>query len=84
MLFLGELLTLLDVRGLITWHVVLGALLIPPALLKTATTSWRIVRYYSGNIDYRTAGPPPTLLRLLEPWSWRARSPCSGPAQHSS
>ncbi|MDQ2853217.1 MAG: hypothetical protein M3Y49_21245 [Actinomycetota bacterium] len=66
-LFLAELVTLLDVRGLITWHVVLGALLIPPALLKTATTSWRIVRYYSGNADYRTAGPPPTLLRLLGP-----------------
>lgn len=66
-LFLGELLTLLDVRGLITWHVVLGALLIPPALLKTATTSWRIVRYYGGHPDYRAAGPPPTLLRLLGP-----------------
>lgn len=66
-LFLAEVVTLLDVRALITWHVVLGALLIPPALLKTATTSWRIVRYYSGNTDYRAAGPPPTLLRLLGP-----------------
>lgn len=66
-LFLCELLTLLNVHGLITWHVALGALLIPPALLKTATTGWRIVRYYSGDTDYRTAGPPPTLLRLLGP-----------------
>lgn len=66
-LFLAELVTLLNVSGLITWHVVLGALLIPPALLKTATTSWRIVRYYTGDLDYQTAGPPPMLLRLLGP-----------------
>lgn len=59
--------TLIDVRGLITWHVVVGALLVPPALLKTATTGWRMVRYYAGNRDYRLAGPPPLLLRLLAP-----------------
>lgn len=59
--------TLVDVRGLITWHVVVGSLLVPPALLKTATTGWRMVRYYAGNRDYRLAGPPPMLLRLLAP-----------------
>jgi len=66
-LSVAELLTLFDVRGLLTWHVVLGSLLIPPALLKTATTGWRIVRYYLGDRDYRAAGPPPMLLRLLGP-----------------
>lgn len=66
-LFLAELLTLLDVRGLIDWHVAIGALLIPPALVKTASTSWRIVRYYGGSHDYGRAGPPPLLLRLLGP-----------------
>lgn len=66
-LFLAELVTLLDVRGLISWHVVLGTLLIPPALLKTATTGWRIGRYYLGSPAYRQAGPPPLLLRLLGP-----------------
>ena len=66
-LFLAELVTLLDVRGLISWHIAIGALLIPPALLKTATTGWRMVRYYLGERDYRAAGPPPTLLRLLGP-----------------
>lgn len=66
-LFLAELVTLLDVRGLISWHVAIGAVLIPPALLKTATTGWRIVRYYTGADDYRAAGPPPTPLRVLGP-----------------
>ncbi|HET8601017.1 MAG TPA: hypothetical protein VFL99_11880 [Segeticoccus sp.] len=66
-LFLAELVTLLDVRGLISWHVAIGALLVPPALVKTASTGWRIVRYYRGNPDYERAGPPPLLLRLLGP-----------------
>lgn len=66
-LVLAELVTLLDVRGLIGWHVAVGALLVPPALAKTASTGWRIVRYYGGQRDYRVAGPPPLLLRLLGP-----------------
>jgi hypothetical protein len=66
-LFFFEGLTLLDVRGLITWHVALGALLVPPVVAKTVTTGWRILRYYAGQPEYRTAGPPPLLLRLLGP-----------------
>jgi hypothetical protein len=63
----AELLTLFDVNGLISWHVAIGALLVPPALMKTASTGWRIVRYYRGSGTYRQAGPPPMLLRLLGP-----------------
>jgi hypothetical protein len=66
-LSVAELLTLIDVRGLISWHLAIGALLIPPALLKTGTTTWRMVRYYRGNAPYQQAGPPPLLLRLLGP-----------------
>jgi hypothetical protein len=66
-LFLAELVTLLDVSGLIGWHVVIGVLLVPPALLKTASTGWRIARYYGGSRDYRESGPPPVLLRALGP-----------------
>jgi len=40
---------------------------VPPALLKAATTGWRIIRYYTGNRAYRSAGPPPMLLRVLGP-----------------
>jgi len=66
-LFLAELVTLLNVRGLITWHLTFGLLLIPPALAKIATTGWRIARYYTGAQIYQRAGPPPLLLRLLGP-----------------
>lgn len=62
-----ELLTLFNVVGLISWHVAIGALLIPPALMKTASTGWRMVRYYTGNQPYVEAGPPPLVLRLLAP-----------------
>lgn len=64
---LAELATLLDVHRWISWHVVIGAVLLPPALLKTGSTGWRIARYYLGNADYRTAGPPPMPLRVLGP-----------------
>ena len=66
-LFAADLVTLIDVRGLISPHVVIGVLLAPPALLKTASTGWRILRYYTGNRPYRTAGPPPMPLRMLGP-----------------
>ena len=65
--FLAEGVTLLSVGGLITAHILIGAFLVPLALAKTATTGWRIVRYYVGSTHYRQAGPPPTLLRLLGP-----------------
>ena len=37
------------------------------ALAKKVTTTWRMLRYYGRNVDYRRAGPPPLLLRLLGP-----------------
>jgi hypothetical protein len=30
-LFIAELVTLLDVRQLVSWHVIIGVLLVPPA-----------------------------------------------------
>lgn len=66
-LSLAEMVTVLDVRGLISWHIVVGTLLVPPAVLKTASTGWRVVRYYRHDPAYRGAGPPPLLLRVLGP-----------------
>jgi hypothetical protein len=66
-LSLAELVTLLDVGTLINWHIAIGTLLIPPALLKTASTGWRVARYYRHDPPYRQAGPPPLLLRILGP-----------------
>lgn len=66
-LSVAEVITLINVGGLISWHLVIGTLLIPPALLKTVSTGWRIAHYYSGTPPYRHAGPPPMLLRILGP-----------------
>ena len=66
-LFVAECVTLLALHQLISWHIVLGTVLVPLALLKTATTGWRILRYYTGNAAYVEAGPPPLLLRMLGP-----------------
>ena len=41
--------------------------LIPPVLLKVASTGWRFARYYRGAPAYQRKGPPPVLLRLLGP-----------------
>lgn len=65
--FLVECATLISLNRLVAVHIFVGAMLVPLALAKTATTAWRIVRYYAGNVDYRQAGPPPLLLRLLGP-----------------
>jgi hypothetical protein len=62
-----ELVTLIDVRGLLSWHVVVGVLLVGVAALKIASAGWRFLRYYGRNRPYRQAGPPPLLLRILGP-----------------
>ena len=59
--------TLLSLGSMLGLHIWVGALLVPPVLLKSATTSWRILRYYTGDAGYVSAGPPPLLLRLLGP-----------------
>jgi len=59
--------TLLGVRQMLTPHVFIGMVLIPPVLLKVGSTCWRFARYYGGAPAYRRKGPPPVLLRLLGP-----------------
>lgn len=59
--------TILHVRQLVTLHVFVGMLLIPPVLVKIGSTGYRFVRYYLGSPAYRRKGPPPMLLRLLGP-----------------
>ncbi len=66
-LFFVEGVTLLALHRLIAVHILVGTLLVPVALLKTATTGWRMLRYYTGSPAYRRAGPPPVVLRLLGP-----------------
>ena len=48
-------------------HIFIGMLLIPPVLLKLASTGYRFARYYSGNPAYVRKGPPNLALRVLAP-----------------
>jgi len=54
-------------RQLISPHVFLGMVLIPPVLLKIGSTGYRFVRYYRGAPAYLRKGAPPLVLRLLGP-----------------
>jgi len=57
--------TILFIRPLISMHVFVGLLLVPPVALKLASTGWRFVRYYTRSPEYVTKGPPQFLLRVL-------------------
>jgi len=60
--------TVLRVHSLLTLHVFVGMLLIPPVLVKMSSTMWRFARYYVGSPEYRHKGPPPTALRVIGPF----------------
>jgi hypothetical protein len=66
-LLAAEGITIIRMGGLVGVHMFIGLLLIPPALLKIASTGYRFVRYYSGARAYREKGPPLLGLRLLAP-----------------
>jgi hypothetical protein len=59
--------TLLDLRGLLSVHLFVGLVLIPPVLVKMGSTGYRFARYYSADPAYRRKGPPPLALRLIAP-----------------
>jgi hypothetical protein len=59
--------TILAIRPLVSVHVFVGMLLIPPIFLKLGSTGYRFVRYYTGSSAYRIEGPPSPALRLLAP-----------------
>ena len=60
--------TLLKIHNLLAAHVIIGLVLVPPVLVKLASTSWRFLRYYTGHPDYVRKGPPRPLLRALAPF----------------
>lgn len=67
LLLFAEGLTILSIRGLITFHVFIGLLLVPPIALKIVTTTYRFARYYTHARPYVRRGPPHPLLRLIGP-----------------
>jgi hypothetical protein len=48
-------------------HIFIGMLLIPPVMLKLASTGYRFALYYAGDRGYRKKGPPSPSMRLLAP-----------------
>ena len=59
--------TVLRIGSLLDEHVFIGVMLIPVVVVKIASTSWRFVKYYAGDGEYRRKGPPVLVLRLLGP-----------------
>ena len=62
-----EGITILSIHQLLSAHIVVGLLLIPPVLLKLASTGYRFLRYYVGDDAYVAKGPPHMFMRLLAP-----------------
>lgn len=59
--------TVLSVENMITLHVYVGLLLVGPIVLKSISTGYRFVRYYSRSCPYVRKGPPHPILRILGP-----------------
>jgi hypothetical protein len=57
--------TILAIRPLLSVHVFVGLLLIPPVALKLAATGYRFIRYYARDLEYVRKGPPILLMRML-------------------
>jgi hypothetical protein len=66
-LIVTEVVTVPAVRTLMPLHIFVGITLAGPLAVKTASTGWRFVRYYTNNPAYRRKGPPHPLLRVLAP-----------------
>jgi hypothetical protein len=58
----------IGVKTHVTLHVVVGLLLVPPLLVKISSVSWRFLRYYRHDAEYRRKGPPAPVLRILGPF----------------
>ena len=67
LLLLAEGITIVDMGGLLSAHMFIGLVLIPPLLLKLGSTGYRFARYYTGTRTYREKGPPALPLRLMAP-----------------
>ena len=66
-LLVAEGITIVHMQGLLSAHMFIGLVLIPPVLLKLGSTGYRMVSYYAGARAYRAKGPPLLPLRLMAP-----------------
>ena len=66
-LIVVEVLTLPNLRALLSVHIVVGVVLAGPLAVKIGSTGYRFVRYYTRSPAYVRRGPPHLALRLLAP-----------------
>jgi hypothetical protein len=66
-LLVAEGVTIVHMQGLLSAHMFIGLVLIPPVALKLGSTGYRMGSYYAGTRAYRKIGPPLLLLRLIAP-----------------
>lgn len=59
--------TVIHMAGLVSAHMFIRMVLIPPVALKLGSTGYRAARYYMRSRSYRALGPPRLPLRLLAP-----------------
>lgn len=60
--------TIVFLAPLISVHLFVGLVLIPPIAVKLASTGYRFARYYTGSKPYVEKGPPHAVLRLMAPF----------------
>ena len=67
-LLIAELVTVaLGAVSVLSLHVAIGLILMPPVLVKLASTTLRMVNYYLGDAAYKHRGPPAPPARFLGP-----------------
>ncbi len=66
-LLIAEGITIIRIGQLLTPHMLIGLILVPPVLAKLGSTGYRFARYYTRAPAYRGKGPPLLPLRLLAP-----------------
>ena len=64
-LLIAQGVTVIDIGGLAGLHMVIGLALMPPVLLKLASTGYPAMRYDTGSRSYRAGGPPRRPLRVV-------------------
>jgi hypothetical protein len=67
LLLIAEGITIIFIGGLLSIHMFIGLVLVPPLLLKLSNTGYRFARYYLHSRPYREKGPPALPLRLMAP-----------------
>jgi hypothetical protein len=66
-LALVEVATVPALRDMLPVHFFVGVLLAGPVVVKTGSTGWRFLRYYTRHPAYRHKGPPRMAMRVLAP-----------------